>query len=590
MNNEPQLRRIDEALRRGDQVVLLRGEPGVGATELAFQAVRRFGDRFGDGQFYVPLAGATGDAVFACLRELLRSVGCPREDIPHSADACASLFRSWSTGKDVVVVIDGATSLAQVRAFLPGAGRSAVLVTEAARLSGAALGATVVELDPLSDEAARELLTRLSGRTEGLDDLVRLCGGSTVALCAAAAVLEDWLVDRITRIGALRGLANDDVDPKAVLTAAYEQLPPEARPCYAALGRHPGPHAVPVRALAAALEVGEDEAEELADALVKRRLARRDDGRYVIGPLAREHAAEQDGDDYRARFSAFYLSHATRAAQAWQPRPWFRHLWNLTVRPDLTAEQARQWLTTERANLMALAGLLHDQGDPELCRLAVALFPLHDKDQLLDDMDLINDHAEQVAEANDLPAIRSLLLTQRGFGCRHRGEFDKAVELFERARAVAGDDRELLGSAVEGLGLSRREQGRIDEARAALRHNLELADEIGDPRRSAMARLHLGSVAEPELLADARRYFEDNGDAHNATKARMWQAIRAESVADLLAARDEFERLGYPADAVRCLLALARLTGDREYARAALDVAVKRGYQLLAEQARSLLD
>ncbi|MER7013549.1 hypothetical protein ABT324_19195 [Saccharopolyspora sp. NPDC000359] len=631
-NNERQLGEISGFLAAGADerppaVVVIQGPPGSGKSETAYQWVQEHRGDYPDGAFYARLTAAPGP-VSEALHQFLLAIGYQPAELPAGLDARANLFRSWTSGKKVVVVVDDAVTAAQVLPLLPGTGHSAVLVTEARSLSALRVraGAEFVPLDPLTGEAARLLLSRIVGGTrdlvgeaEQVDRLVELCEGQTIALCVAASELARAperpvarLVRELSKEGQrLRRLSRDDgLSVNAVFNTAVARLDEGAQQLYAAFGQHPGVGEVSLAALAAAVELDEDDVREALDALASAHLIREvADDRYFAYSLVREHARPLGSAEVRARFTEFYVRRALAAGHAVQPRRgWLEALWPGSRPEPVPVEEARQWLDVERANLRAVAGELHAMGAEQVCQLAVALWPFQEQGKHVDDMDVLNDHAVEVAEHRGLTFAAGLALIQRGFAFRARGESDKAADLFAageaKARAVSRDD--LAATAVESLGLSLRDHGDREGARAALERNLKMAERLGDPRRLALARMHLGSVAEPqfgEQLLD-QALVEFGAEPYNAAKTRMWRGRRRtelgrydEADVDLRAALEHMTEHGYHFDRAQALVGLgdhALAAGDAEAAQQhfldAAAVCRTRGFAELGEQVQSRLD
>src|SRR5260370_24273351 len=84
--------------------------------------------------------------------------------VPAGLDEQAALYRSLTSGRRLIVMLDDAASAAQVRALMPGPGPGLVVVTTRRRLMGLAIdGARFVALAPLDGTAAGELLDRIAG-------------------------------------------------------------------------------------------------------------------------------------------------------------------------------------------------------------------------------------------------------------------------------------------------------------------------------------------------------------------------------------------------------------------------------------------
>ncbi|MER6987547.1 NB-ARC domain-containing protein [Saccharopolyspora hirsuta] len=631
-NNERQLGDISKYLKPGagaeerpPALVVVQGPPGSGKSETAYQWVQEHRGHYPDGAFYARLTAESG-MVGEALHQFLLAIGYKSAELPAGLDARSNLFRSWTSGKKVVVVIDDAITAAQVLPLLPGAGNSAVLVTEARSLSSLRVraGAEFVPLDPLTDDAARLLLSRivgeakdLTGEPEQVDRLIELCEGQTIALCVAASELArapERPVARLVRELSkqrLGRLSRDaDLSVKAVFNTAVARLDERAKQLYAAFGQHPGAGEVSLAALAAAVDLDEDDVREALDLLVSAHLIREvAEDRYFAYSLVREHARPLGSAEMRNRFTEFYVRRALSAGHAVQPkRGWLEALWPGFLPEPVTADEAREWLAAERANLRAVASELRAAGAEQVCQLAVALWPFQEQGKHVDDMDVLNEYAVEVADHRELTFAAGLALIQRGFAFRARGESDKAAGLFAegeaRARAVARDD--LAATAVESLGISLRDQGDREAARTALERNLGMAEQLGDPRRLALARMHLGSVAEPQLgeqlLDQALAAF--GTEPYNAAKTRMWRGRRRtelerydEANADLSAALEYMTEHGHHFDRAQVLVGLgdnASAAGDAEAAQQHfLDAAAicrTRGFAELGEQVQARLD
>src|SRR6185369_9127185 len=136
---EAELDRLTAVLDRGSSsgttaalISAIGGTAGVGKTALAVHWARRMRDRFPDGQLYVNLRGYDRDRPMAtadALAAFLRALGLPPEEIPADSDERASLFRSRLDGRRVLVLLDNASSVEQVRDLLPGGPTCFALVT-----------------------------------------------------------------------------------------------------------------------------------------------------------------------------------------------------------------------------------------------------------------------------------------------------------------------------------------------------------------------------------------------------------------------------------------------------------------------------
>ena len=147
-------------------IVVISGAAGTGKTALAIRFGRQVARRFPDGQLYINLRGldpATAPVEPSeALRSFLDALGVAPHRIPPDTDGRSALFRSMLDGKRLLIVLDNARNVAQVRPLLPGSPGSLVVVTSRNELTGlvAAEGAVPLTLDVLSDDEAHEMLAR----------------------------------------------------------------------------------------------------------------------------------------------------------------------------------------------------------------------------------------------------------------------------------------------------------------------------------------------------------------------------------------------------------------------------------------------
>ncbi|TCO60717.1 AfsR/SARP family transcriptional regulator [Actinocrispum wychmicini] len=359
---DKELRLLDSALGdRTGSITAIDGMAGVGKSTLALHWAHQVARWFPDGQLHVDLRGDDHTPLppIEALGLLLGALGHPAEQVPADLGQAAALYRSALAGRRVLVVVDNARSIGQVRPLLPGSPGTVVLVTSRQRLSGlsAREGArrmTVDVLEPVDAHTCLELLLgedRVRAEPRATTRLATMCGHLPLALHAAASRLTDGrrVADLVTE---MRSGVPDLV--LAALEPSYRGLPARARRLFRLLGLVPG---ADITSVAAAALAGMDPtaAELSLDQLVGAHLIEEyAPNRFRLHRLVRHYATERAvrSDDAIERASAvlrlvqWYLRHA-RAAIAWLNGARFGALFDGPA-------QAARWLDAEWGNLAAV--------------------------------------------------------------------------------------------------------------------------------------------------------------------------------------------------------------------------------------------
>lgn len=243
-------------------IVAITGLAGAGKSTLAIHWARRISDRFADGQLYLDLRGYSAQAPLnagEAARELLLGLGASASQIPASPVSALSQYRSALAGRRMLVLLDNASSVDQVRPLLAGAPGSVVMVTSRNRLSGlsAVEGAHNVTVGPFTQEEAIGFLHRRIGaahagsrhagsRLEYLSAINELCDGLPLALAVAAtrassqAAVKELVEDlRGSGAGALDVLTTADtsIDLLASFSWSYRTLSEPACHLFRLLGQ-----------------------------------------------------------------------------------------------------------------------------------------------------------------------------------------------------------------------------------------------------------------------------------------------------------------------------------------------------------------
>ncbi|UNO38552.1 tetratricopeptide repeat protein [Streptomyces sp. MST-110588] len=382
--------RLCEASANGQVVAIsaISGMGGVGKTALAVHVAHRVRDRFPDGQLFVDLRGSeTSPAEPArVLGDFLRALGVDPGHVPALTAESAALYRSLLADRKVLVVLDNARDLAQVRDLLPGGPGCAVLLTSRARLVGLS-GATLVDLRALSPDEAMALFTRIVGvervraEREAALALLADCGHLPLAIRIVGARLAAQPRQRIGRTATAladerRRLAELSGGSDAVETTfrlGISQLDAEQGRAFRLLALPDVPE-VTLSAAAALLGRSEQDAEALCETLVDLSLLESvAAGRYryhdLLRLFARQSAAEElpaeERDAALARLLEASLAvarDAYRTATAGDAFPTDSGSRSGTRSPAslrpvgrfATQKQATAWLLDEQPTLLAL--------------------------------------------------------------------------------------------------------------------------------------------------------------------------------------------------------------------------------------------
>ncbi|WP_090068962.1 AfsR/SARP family transcriptional regulator [Lentzea flaviverrucosa] len=299
------------------------GKAGVGKTALAVRVAHEVGPEFRGGQLYVRLGGTSPSPrdPAAVLAELLIALGVHPHAVPDDLDAQAALYRSQLAARQVLVVLDDAAGMAQVRPLLPGSEGSAVLITSRVQLVETA-GAHAVHLDVLGPQDSVRLLASIAGHDRtaaeplAAAEVARCCGNLPLALRIAGSRLarrSHWTVGRLAGLLAcestrLDELRIDDLEARASLALSYQALPADQQRAFRLLSLLDTPD-FPGWVAAPLLEIEVPAAEEIVDSLADAHLLESaGPGRYRFHELLRVFGREraQDQDAAGARMGALH--------------------------------------------------------------------------------------------------------------------------------------------------------------------------------------------------------------------------------------------------------------------------------------------
>ncbi|WP_370950237.1 tetratricopeptide repeat protein [Amycolatopsis sp. cg5] len=528
-------------------ISLIVGTAGVGKTSLAVHWAHRMRDSFPDGQLYVNLRGYDpGEPMTSdyALDQFLRALNVRPDAIPADPAARAALYRSLVSDRRILIVLDNAASVGQVRPLLPGTSSCLVIVTSRSQLPGLAVrdGARQVPLPTLSEHESLTLLRAVTSDYRAGDDdrdlaeLARLCARLPLALRIAAvrAVarprmhLSELIQDLRGESSLWDALSTDDEEEagaiRTVFAWSYRALSAEAARLFKLLGLHPRPE-FGTGVAAALAGVAPSLASRHLDALVGAHLLEstgRD--RYQFHDLLRAFAVDQIQQEKFAelrksalhRMLSWYL-HTARAAGAAAARGYAMPIDlpkpAVGVNP-LTftdADEAVRWYEIERANLVTVTETAAEAG---LHDLAWRLPPLLTEIYMSHDPVYTWLRSEETALESAKRAEDSygeaVLLDSLAVRLRLDRKFSEATAQYRRAADLFRQLGDRFGEArsMNGLGLTYLTHGKFDEARREFERTLPIAQALGKPDLTAVLLRNLGcTYADSGQLSEAERFL-----------------------------------------------------------------------------------
>jgi tetratricopeptide (TPR) repeat protein/transcriptional regulator with XRE-family HTH domain len=594
---------LSDAGRGSTGVVIsaIGGTAGVGKTALALNWAHRVAPNFPDGQLYANLRGfdpAGSPAEPAdVLRGFLDALQVHPERFPATVEGLAALYRSLLADRTMLVLLDNAADVAQVRPLLPASPRCLVIVTSRRELSAlaAAEGARLLSLDVLPEREAIELLAarlgtdRADAEPDAITQLAALCARLPLALSVivarAAAAPNLPLAALVTELTELQGRldALDAGDPAAnvrtVFSLSYRHLPEAAARMFRLLGLHPGPDiSAPGAASLAGVPVAEARA-ALRDLTRASLIIESAPGRYGFHDLLRAYAAEQaalrEGRERREaihRMLDHYLHTARRAHVVLYPgrqrvdlgRP------RALVTPEGFGAKpfALAWLRAEYQVLLKIIDLAAREGfDDYAWRLPVVLWTFFDVCGHWHDgtrmhrtaLEAARRCGDQFGQAHALRALGTFEVMLGDYAQAHCC-LAEAQERFRRLGDTHGLARTdlIMGQAFEF-------QGRHAEALAVVKEALRLSETARDDpymqlvrasalNGSAWYNAHLGELGQARAhCTQAIELCQSIG--YSPGEAGTWDTLGF-----------VWQRLGDHAEATACFLravALEREMGSR---------------------------
>jgi tetratricopeptide (TPR) repeat protein/transcriptional regulator with XRE-family HTH domain len=649
IGRESELAALTELLGQPDAagaamvISAIGGTAGVGKTALALYWASQVAGRFPDGQLYVNLRGyAPGPPMppADALTAFLRALGVPANDIPADVEERAAQYRGLLATRRILVMLDNAGEVEQVRPLLPGASHCSVVVTSRDSLAGlvARDGAQRIDLDLLSPADAVTLLRALIGERADADRaatkaLADLCCRLPLALRVAAelsasrpampiSALAAELTDQRRKLDLLEAGGDPRTAVRAVFSWSYQHLDDNAARTFRLLGLDPGAD-LDLYAAAALADATVEQTGHALDRLARAYLIQNvGPGRYGMHDLLRAYAHEvaigQDlQDERRAALTRLFDHYLYTAAVAMDfLHPAERHRRPHIVPPTTAAvaltspAAAKGWLDAHRACLVAVTTYAAGNGWPgHAVRLAAVLSRYLRSGGYYYEAVTVHRTAHRTAHHLGDTAAEATALTDLGVIEWVLGRYEESTRLYQQALASFRENGDRPGEAraLTNLGVANLQRRRYEQATEQFQQALALFRENGDRPGQARALTNLGLTdlwrcryqQATEQFQQALTLSRENGDhfsgAHlmaylgqvELQQRRYQQAT--EHFQEALVTSREFGDRSSEADSLNGLgevfTALGRANRARVQHAAALDLAIQIGD--MHEQARA---
>ncbi|WNI18135.1 ATP-binding protein [Actinacidiphila sp. ITFR-21] len=596
VNRSDELGQLNAGLtdRHGGRLVasvhVVAGTAGAGKTSLVLHWAHQVKDRFPDGQLFVNLRGYDpGEPVTAAqaLQRFLRALGVTAAEVPQDVDDAAAMYRSLLADHRVLILLDNAATVSQVRPLLPGGGDSLVVVTSRSRLASLSVrdGAHRITLGTLPEPEAVALLRavvrdyRPEDDADELAELAHLCARLPLALRIAAEraashphMRLDELISDLRDESALWEALSTGIDEEAeairsVFAWSYRALPTHSARLFRLLGLHPTGE-FSLHAAAALGELALSRTRQLLDDLVGAHLLEQNaPDRFQFHDLLRAYAtdrvqSEESADQRQAarrRVLSWYL-HTADAAQTWlypsedrlplpEPLPEVRPL----VFADYNA--AVDWSEREHGTFLPAVRDAASNGlDQTAWQLATVLwFTRPPSSSERDWLEAGRIGLEAAARQEDQRAQRRLLVNT-GIAHRALNNFSEGLDVLNKAVLLArsSQSRSDEAQALNLIGLIHLRRRELDLADSHFVQAMSVFRDLGDSRRTATA---LANIASTRLSA-----------------GRLPEA--ASVIDEALAAHRALGNRGGEGNLLRIAAALRLEEGDADAARRSIDEAL----------------
>jgi len=591
LGRERALARLDRFCQRDRDdsrplTLILHGRAGIGKTALALTWAHRRRDHFPDGQLYADFSAGTGVRELTpaeVLIDFLAALGHSPGDLPADESGLAGMFRSAVADRTLLVVLENAERASDVRPFLPGGGRSTVLVTARDRMRGLVIydGALTERVPELSPVAAVELLKR---HAPGLDTeqahlVARACGYLPLPLRIAADTLQGdggsaALLDLVASLTSDK-LAGDAPQLGTILTWSLGARSRADAAAFAALSLLPG-RTFDLHEAAALLGLSSPDAPPFVSMLTSNHLVSPIGSRqYELHPLVREWVSRVAADELsaescqeaRRRLFGYYLWTADVVDRIILPQRRRPPLVTSLPRPEsgprlATPAAACTWVVANLANMTTAVVQAEVSDDQFAYLLPHVLTSYLNLRKPWPQWKQMCQSGIRVAGRHGRPEDMGHLALSLGIVLRETRRPAEAAAAFRRAYSSYGRADSPAGQAMalNNLATVHNQMHHPEQAAAALTQALTLLDQDQEPFRTAIA---LHNLAEAELqTGQLDSALEHVSRARDIALEIADRAGAAMSMATLADVHDRLGQWSQAATEYRNALAIQAETGD----------------------------
>lgn len=581
-------------------VVAIDGMAGVGKSTLAIHIAHRLAGRFHDGQVFLslhahdpyeePVDPATAlDRLLRMTKVASASAPADYRHQPGTLELLAASWRQQVAQRRMLIVLDDAATIDQVRPLLPGAPGCLVLITSRRRLTGLA-GARSISLDVMRPAEAAELFARIVGPERSRDEaaigeVARLCGNMPLAIQLAASRLRHrraWSVADLVGLlsstrNRLREIRGQELEIASSFELSYRYLSRREQHAFRQVGCYPG-RDFSLHAASAANGLPVADTDQILDGLLSYHLLEEPvHGRFrchdLVREYARELAAREETESARRvtmhRLLDYYLHGADRA-----DRILFPHRHRLDEEIDYVPEEmpalddendARTWMESERQNILSAIQYAASNGFPT----HATLLP-HMMAQFLE----VGGYWGNAVAANVCAlAVWRSTGNRRGQAHAHAdlchprmraGFFEDALEHGREALSIfrsLGDERG-AADALDRLGLVHWNAARYRDALGNFEESLALQRTTGNRHGEAEVLGHSGvGYWHVGRYADAVAAFEQAMQVYREIKDKTGEGKMLNNIGDV---EQRLGLFGKALDRYQQALPIARERGGRQ--------------------------